>query len=327
MRYWSALIVAFGLLLLSSRDATWADESPQSGPDTCPHFAFTLRLDFNNVGFFKCDKASLVEAEGAQFSATFDELAHHTSVSGDGITALIVREQGGNDGIIGVVFGPYIQADGSYQFKSQSSPFKETGTLIEGGFVQVQYNPPGTADNEYFRLRGGPEQSSSGIDTTTIVGEWLPTTSPLSAIPLGEPKDVGHVTFVLSPELMFQYDQLSEGPRKFLLFSSGDSAFRIGPQISLWLYPKTCTPTAPEPRRCDGYDYPSEDSFWGRVSVNFIGHISDDTASGRQYAWGLATLNFTVTPNFGLSASYGIGNSEATANRTSQIKLGLSAKF
>jgi hypothetical protein len=44
------------------------------------------------------------------------------------------------------------------------------------------------------------------------------------------------------------------------------------------------------------------------------------------------SYSFASNPNkflshFGLTASYGYGNSEATGNKTNQVKLGLAAKF
>jgi hypothetical protein len=39
------------------------------------------------------------------------------------------------------------------------------------------------------------------------------------------------------------------------------------------------------------------------------------------------TVNLNPDDHFAISASYGYGNSETTANKTSQIKLGLAAKY
>jgi hypothetical protein len=330
LRHLPAAFSAAAFLSLIAPYAAHAADSPPRSERDCQTVVPTLRLDFNNVGFFKCDADTLVESQGAQISATFDQLAHHTSISGDGIAALIVRPKIGNgDGVIGLVFGPYIQADGTYQFKSQASPQKQTSTLVEGGFIQVNFNPPGTASNEYFRFRAGAQQSSTGASSTTMVGEWLPYL-PMGwgfIPPLGRTFNEGSLDLVLTPEVVLQYDHLDAGPRSAVLFSTGASALRIGPQIGLLLSPKTCTNTDTEPHRCDGADNPSHNSLLGLLSLNLIAHISDDTSSGRRYAWGMATLTYNWTPNFGLSASYGAGNSEATANQTSQIKLGLSIKY
>jgi hypothetical protein len=56
---------------------------------------------------------------------------------------------------------------------------------------------------------------------------------------------------------------------------------------------------------------------------------SQDAYSGRNYSWvqPVSTYNFDDAGHFALSASYGYGNLEATANMASQFKVGLAGKF
>jgi hypothetical protein len=58
-------------------------------------------------------------------------------------------------------------------------------------------------------------------------------------------------------------------------------------------------------------------------------HLSSDTYTGRTCSWMQSVLSYNSDPmeHFVISLTYGYGNSETTGNNTSQIKLGLAAKF
>lgn len=274
-------------------------------------FVFTLRLDFNNVENFNClDEQDLLQAAGAQVTLTRDELAYHTSLSGDGVAAALYRVGLGYT-VQGIVFGPYLQADGTDQLKTPSSPAKELETIVEGGLVQALVSPfPGEED--FWRIRGGAAQSNSGIDTTTLVGEIIPT-NVLAEIGVYHGLNGVPILINFSPEIMLQYDHLNDGPRKYLLFASSYSAVRIGPQLNLSLYPER-----------------SLGDFFEQFFISEVIHLSDNSLSGRKYWWNQTSLNYSfpgdIGKHFGLALSYGIGNSEANANQTSQLKIGLTVK-
>jgi hypothetical protein len=117
---------------------------------------------------------------------------------------------------------------------------------------------------------------------------------------------------------MVQYDQLDAGKPNYLLFLSQNSVFRIGPQFALWLK------VAP----LEIYPEPLKD-FFEKAFLTATYHVSEDIYSGRNYSWSLLTLTYNLNSKgtFGISASYGFGNSEMTGNRTDQVKVGLSGKL
>jgi hypothetical protein len=74
-----------------------------------------LRQDFNDVNLFVCSTShdvkdrDLLNAVGSRVSAIFDELAHTTSTSIDGLGVIAIHYTGYTPGLIGFVMGPYVQ--------------------------------------------------------------------------------------------------------------------------------------------------------------------------------------------------------------------------
>jgi hypothetical protein len=311
-----------------SRAATNApDGNSAAAPDLSrcepnkPYLGFILRQDFTDISLLSCPNDGLKNAVGTRVTLTFDELAHTTAVSVDGLAAGVVRILGdknpGNT-FLGVVFGPYLQGNEMYQFESSTKPSKTVDTLTAGGYVEFGFDNPFIPQAaNYYRIRGGEQFGNSGIGSNTFVSEWLPVYETLH---IGTPYFIPGTIFGFqcSPELMAQYDQLEYGPNKYLLFSKDNDAFRIGPEVVLKLFL--------DPRLV--LDEPFH-AIAEHASVSITYHASWDTYSGRDYSWLQTTLTYNLNDagNFALSASYGYGNAEATANMTSQIKVGLAAKY
>jgi hypothetical protein len=331
-----SLLGLLAAAVLVTAGAAPANAASENG---CDRWGWALRLDFNNIQTNLCDnKSFLPYQEGAQITLTINELAHTRSVNGQGVIAGFVNvfPKNANDPFLGMVIGPYLQGSGTYQFASSKTPITRSDLVTEGGFAQVGFENPLPGNyllQNYFRFRGGDVESNTGTNSTTFVGEWLPAANFSHDAPAGDPSGcyfaIGeaaplrcgtfetsdqHIFFLLTPELMVQSDHLDSGPNKYRLFSRNDSALRIGPQISLALYPYN--------------EGPVLDNF----SLSTVYHVSTDTDSGRGYAWVLTTLTYNLPssdpriPTFGLTASYGAGNSETTANTTSQFMIGLSVK-
>jgi hypothetical protein len=299
------------------------DRGVQDNPPTPSAFScgqpvyFVLRQDFSDISLFDCpDKRALFNAVGSRLSTTFDELAHTTSISVDGLVAGVVRTSGQGT-FLGTVFGPYLQGNASYQFASGNMDSKTTDTLTGGAFLQTGFDDLTGRGTNYFRIRGGEAIGSTGIVTNTIVGEWLPVYDRLF---IGTQQNVTgtRVEYVFAPELMFQYDSLASGTNKYLLFTAHDEALRVGPQVVLkfWYDPIYVND-------------PILKAFLQQSTVSLTFHSSWDAYLGRNYNWFQSTFtyNLTETGNYAVSASYGCGNSETTGNQTSQIKVGLAAKF
>lgn len=285
-----------------------------------PSFFFILRQDFTDISLFDCpDPQNLKNAVGSRVSLTFDEIAHATAVSVDGLAAGVVRYPGNEHPFLGIAFGPYIQGSEMYQFKSATTPSKSVDALTAGGFTEFGFeNPFDPLAADYFRLRGGEAFGNSGIGWNTFVGEWIPV--------YGGPLKIGTSYFIprtilgfqYSPEVMLQYDQLQYGPMKYLLFSTNSDALRIGPEVVLKLF-----------LDARNISNPTLHMIADQTTLSITYHASWDAYSGRDYSWLQSTLTYNLDPDghIALSASYGYGNSEMTANMTSQLKLGLAGKF
>lgn len=280
---------------------------------------FILRQDFTDISLFECPTAPNIQrAIGSRISLTFDELAHTTSVSVDGLAAGAVRyyRDPQTDGPFrGIEFGPYLQGNEMYQFSSPTAPSKTSDTMTAGGYTEFGFG--GSEEQNYFRIRGGEVFGSSGTGSETFVGEWIPVYDTWH-IGTSYSLHGTDVVYQFSPELMVQYDQLEYGPNKYLLFFAHNDALRIGPEVvlKLWLDSRLIT-----------------DPFWQNVAdkttFTVTYHASQDAYSGRNYSWlqPVLTYNLDDAGHFALSASYGYGNLEATANMASQFKMGLAGKF
>jgi len=279
---------------------------------------FVLRQDFTDISLFDCPTAeTLKSAVGSRVSLTFDELAHTTSVSVDGLAAGALRYYGEGEPFLGLVLGPYVQGTGMYQFESPSSPSKTIDTVTAGAYAEVGFDSRINWQN-YFRIRGGEVYGNSGtIGSDTIIGEWIPVYDPLRIGTTGFVYGT-RIDYLFSPELMAQYDQLVYGPNKYVLFSTSNEALRIGPEgvLKLWVDARHISD-------------PLLEMIAERTTISITYHASWDAYSGRSYSWlqPVLTYNLDRDGHFALSASYGYGNSETTANMTSQFKLGLAGKF
>jgi hypothetical protein len=305
------------------------DGASASAPPSCGPFSFMVRQDFTEVSLFDCP-ASLIyqqdvqHAVGSRVSLTFDELAHTTSASVDGLALGVWRPQfDGTSAFRGLAAGPYVQGNGMDQFATPTNPSKTTDTFTAGGYLEFAVADLGSASTTqtatYFRFRGGETFGNSGIGSNTFVGEWIPV---IGGFNIGLPSSIDisgtPIGYTFSPELMVQYDQLVYGPNKYLLFATRPDAFRVGPEIvlKLWVYSDNITDQVLR-------------KIAQRTTITVTYHASTNVYSGRSYSWlqPVLTYNLTDDGNFALSASYGYGNAEATGNMTSQIKLGLAAKF
>ncbi len=266
---------------------------------------------------FDCPPKDISKAVGSRVSLTFDELAHTTSISVDGLAAGALRYYGDGEPFLGVVLGPYVQGTGMYQFESSSAPSKTIDTVTTGGYAEFGFDNRLNWQN-YFRIRGGEVYGNSGmIGSDTVIGEWMPVYDPLHIGTSWYIKDT-KIEYQFSPELMVQYDQLVYGPKKYLLFSTNNDALRIGPEgvLKLWVDSRHISD-------------PILETIAERTNISITYHASWDTYSGRSYSWlqPVLTYNLDSEGHFALSAGYGYGNSETTANMTSQLKLGLAGKF
>jgi hypothetical protein len=293
-----------------------------------PDFNFTIRSDFNDLGPLSC-QTPYAYAQGANLSATNNLLTHQNSAAIDGLAALDYRRYYNDGNIIGYAVGAYVQVNDTYQFNPTKSQAINGDTVTPGGFGEIAFYDPFTRivqGKDDFRIRGGEAISSTGATSQTVVGEWIPSYvlgSVLGNRPgynIGFPNQVGFLWYTPAPELIVQYDRLTGGTSTALIFASRREALRIGPQflLQLSLDQKSLAHLPPLIR-----------DILGNSSALITNHESWDAYTGKAYSWTALSFSYTF-PQFahlGLTTSYGYGNLEASGNKTSQVKLGLAAKF
>jgi hypothetical protein len=210
--------------------------------------------------------------------------------------------------------------------------------LTPGVFGEIDFRTePGYSD---FRLRDGEAFAGTQITGQTrsnsFVGEWIPGFDIGHGLNIGYINELGttHIYYVVNPELMVQYDHLDEGSTKALIFSTSSESLRVGPQINLqFLFDSTKIPA----------DWPDVVRYFlAGATTSITNHESWDEYSGREYSWTQVSITWTYhdlrTPgsssggadlasHFGVTASYGYGNAEATGTLTNQVKVGLAVKF
>lgn len=130
-----------------------------------------------------------------------------------------------------------MQGNDTHQFDPAKSQAINGETVTPGAFGEIVLRDPFTRivqGKDDFRIRGGEIISSTGTRSDTIVGEWIPSYVLSELISpghpgynLGIPNHVGFLWYTPTPELMIQYDQLTAGPNKYLLFSSRNEALRV----------------------------------------------------------------------------------------------------
>jgi hypothetical protein len=110
--------------------------------------------------------------------------------------------------------------------------------------------------------------------------------------------------------VVFQFDD-SLSPGKTLLFANKPEAFRIGPQLGLYLEP------APDVKYLD------------RLLLNLVYHPYYDVYSGRPEHWfqGNVTYNLDQSGMLGITFAYQRGADENTGKQTDLYKVTLSGKL
>jgi len=287
---------------------------------------FALRSDFTDETLYGCpsgDKGSLPEAEGALASLKLDQRAHTTAIAGDGLLLGVLRYYPAGPALQGVMLGPYLQGNGTYQIPSGGQAEKKTDLYTAGGFLQVGLSNDLVQGQDYFRIRAGQARSNAAITYTTVVGEWLPYYGKVfgSPIPIGGVSSLtgGHLFYSLQPEIMIQYDHLDEGKNSYTIFSRKSEDLRVGPQLTLKLWVNTGL----EPK----ITAQPLQTFLDNSAISLTYHGDVDAQSGARYSWAQAVYLYNSDPHYALSLSYGYGNMEATGNMASQVKIGLAAKY
>jgi hypothetical protein len=291
-----------------------------------PNLNILVRSDFTDLGPLTCTH-DLISAQGATFSWTNNLLTGQNSAAADGLAILDYTQYGGPGNLVGYSFGPYVQGDDTYQAQPTPSQAHNMETITTGGFAEVAFVSPILSGFDDFRVRDGEAFANPGATSNSFVGEWIPSYKFGPGRNVGLPNEVGHtgLYYTISPELMVQYDQLDSGKSNALIFSTGTESLRIGPEANVLLNIDESQLPANWPKTVR--------DFFGNTSALITNHESWDTYSGRQYSWTAVSFTYTFPgqnnqpSHLGVTASYGYGNLEASANKANQVKVGLAVKF
>jgi hypothetical protein len=286
-----------------------------------------LRSDFTDLGAASCTH-TLLSSQGATFSETNNMLTNQNSASVDGLVAYDYTKLFPRTSFIrGISIGPYLQADDSYQFQPTGTQLINGYTLTPGAFLEINVKniiPLPHSGIDTFRIRDGEAFVNTGTRSNSFVFEWIPNYYIADQFHLGQPDWIGRtgIVYTLNPELMVQYDHFDGGPKTQLLFASRFEALRVGPQFAVIF-------------NFDPTFLPPQLQFLQKCSVQLTNHESWEQYTGKEYNWSQASFTYTIppptsspnAPNFGVTASFGYGNSETTGNLTKQVKIGLAAKL
>lgn len=282
-----------------------SDAAPgAAGGGGCDGFNVLLRQNWTDIDLLSCPQ-SVEKASGAQASYSGDNIKNNYNLTLQGTGAVVYS----------ISSGPYSFSFGGYDTanevansaKSQASTNAKTNAA--GGFAQfgVISSSYGPYLANYFRVRGAEvEDDIKHTSSSMVTAEWLPVyddqwlhiSAPFVLIP-----NVVIVRF--DPELLAQYNELS-ATKKVLDFNQRTDAFRVGPQLTLRIYPA-----------------------WTSLHGYVTYHWGYETYSGRSLElWSSnVTYNLDKAGHLGLTGTYQRGHVEETGTYSSTYKVGLSGKL
>lgn len=284
--------------------------APNNAYQKCLGLIPLLRKDWKDIAIANCPQP-VAKAAGAELSYTRDQVKQNTNWSLDGTAALLYNFAGA--GSYYTSTGGYVTANRSTN-SAASEADSNANKLAYGGLFEY-----GTVNNgdvyfaNYFRVRGGAvEDRIKQTNAGNVTFEWIPVYSNYSNIRIHDPFipiPGVPVSVRFDPVLLVQYASIIGGSKP-LAFNDMNRALRIGPQLTMNLYPGTS-------------EFFSH--FVGSVSY----HWAYETVSGR----GLSLFQSSLTYNLdkegyiGLTGSYGRGHDEDTGVFSNIYKISLTGKI
>jgi hypothetical protein len=279
----------------------------QSNPyKDCTGFIPLLRQNWKDIDIANCPEA-VAKATGATISYTGDRVKNNNSWAVDGTAALIYNAKGEE---FATSTGAYVTVNRlSNSAKSQAD--NNADTLAYGGYFEY-----GTAFSDwpyyggYLRVRGGGvDDRIRGTNSGQATLEVIPVVAdgnfrvhtPFEPIP--------GLVLRVDPELIVQYDRIVGGG-KTLAFNNLSEALRVGPQVTLKVFPGTS-------------EFLSH--FVGSVTY----HWGYETYSQRGLDWFQTALTYNFDPEgyIGLTGGYKRGHDENTGVFTNIYTISLTGKI
>jgi hypothetical protein len=272
-----------------------------------------LRQDWQDIGIL-AGPTPIDKATGASISYNDDHIASNRSWAVHGTGAIvysIIDDRGPAPQT-----APFYRSFAAYATvnKLENSDArlvsKNVDTLTAGGALEVGWNNAREKTQNYLQFRGSTVNDRVK-DTTavTAAAAWIPVNNNLH---IHHPEGLfGIIGYSFDPQLLAQYASTTDR-KNVLLFSGHNESLRLGPQLTLLLWP-----------------YVQDDSFWSHVSANIAYHWWYEVLDGSQKDWFKSSLtyNFDKDGNFGLTGSYQRGHSEDTGTLTNLFMISLTGKM
>jgi hypothetical protein len=286
--------------------------SPKSNPNIfgdCPGLIPLLRQDWKDIALLDCPQ-SVKKATGAQIAVTDDRVKNNVTWSTHGTAALVYNIPGtGSQYRSTGAYATFDRATNSSVAQSDSN----SNSLAYGGFFQTGFSNPGdTYFASYFRVRGGGVQDYIRSTTAAnVTAEWMPVYENYERIHIHSPfVPIPGVPLIIrfDPVLLLQYAAQTGGDKP-LAFNDKSQALRIGPQLTLNIYPGT----AP----------------FSRLHGSVTYHWAYEAYSGRQLDWFQSSLTYNLTDDgyVGLTGTYQRGHDEDTGIFKDVYTVGLTGKI
>ncbi|MCK1270825.1 MULTISPECIES: hypothetical protein [unclassified Bradyrhizobium] len=278
----------------------------------CAGFKFLLRQDWKDIGFLECPKEA-ADAVGAEVAFTDDRLNKNRIWSVDGTAALVYTSATSDPDEWWIpyykTFATYVTSHRSFN-SSTALMGSDIDKLAYGVAAEFGWVTDGGAN--YVRFRGGQvENNIKGTTSANITAEFIPVYFPLYfqrpiIQPLGLP-----ISLRFDPELLVQYSQITGGTN-VLDFNGRNQAFRVGPQVSLFVFPET-----------------AGTNFLSKLNGSLAYHWAYETYSGKPIDWLQAALTYNIDAagHLAVAFTYKRGRDEDTGAFADIYRIGLSGKI
>ena len=278
----------------------------------CAGFKFLLRQDWKDIGFLECPKEA-ADAVGAEVAFTDDRFNKNRIWSVDGTAALVYTSATSDPDEWWIpyykTFATYVTSHRSFN-SSTTFMGSDLDKLAYGIAAEFGWVTDGGAN--YVRFRGGQvENNIKGTTAANITAEFIPVYFPLYfqrpiIQPLGLP-----ISLRFDPELLVQYSQITGGT-SFLDFNGGKQAIRVGPQVSVFIFPET-----------------AGTNFLSKLNGSLTYHWAYEAYSGKPIDWlqTALTYNIDAAGHLAVSLTYKRGRDEDTGTFADIYRIGLSGKI
>ncbi len=287
----------------------YRDPNPNVKQSDCEGAIFLLRQDWNDIGFGCPDTAD--KATGASITYTNDRVQRNSVWAIDGTAAVLYSANfptfQDKSSISYFAIGAYTTVNklsNSLISKSKTN----VDTLAYGGLIEFELATPADVGwRHFYELRGGGVTDNlMNTSAVSLAAEYHPVYFPWY---LNRPFEPFSLPFNVNidPSLLLEYDSIT-GSGQTLAFNNNKQSLRIGPQISLKIFPLN-----------------GSTGLFSRLSGAIAYHWAEETYTRRPLDWLSTSLSYKLDDAgyFKLTASYKHGHDEITGALTNLYKMGL----